>query len=93
MDRTVKQHAIYVEQRLAYKDTFRFVDVEAAIDWAVATRPDIFPLIPGSKFIRILKTDGDEFDGAGLKRPPPFRVLFRISNDDEIELLAIQEIP
>jgi|GEM_PF-3262423 len=65
----------------------RLFDVQAGIDWAVATNPEKLPtVLVDSHEYRLLKTDtiGDT---------PAFRVLLKILGPTEVELIAIDLIP
>jgi len=94
MPRTITHTHEYAAQAEALKDSPRFFDVQAAIDWGVATQPTIWPVVEGMQALRILRTDGSEFEGAGIAGDVvPFRVAFRIIDDNNVELLTISTIP
>lgn len=94
MPRTITQSHVYTAQAEGLKDTPRFFDVQAAVDWGIATQPTIWPVVDGTESLRVLRTDGAAFDGAGIDGDVvPFRIAFRILDDDHVELLAISTIP
>lgn len=91
MLRTIKQHPLYVEQRLLLVGIPRFFVVEDAVDWAIARAPEMWPIIPGAGEIRVLRTDGmDSGEWTVEGWPPIFRVAYRIVDDETVELLSIQ---
>ncbi len=83
--RTVRRSHEFGEQAsLIEPDVRRFDELMAAIEWALASDPYQFPLVPGTAF-RVVKAE--EFPG--MLR---LRIAFTISDDDEtVSLLAISK--
>lgn len=58
-----------------------FVDAElSSLIWGISTKPEAFEIVPGFSQIRLAKTIG----------PTSLWLLFRIQNDNEVELLWIE---
>jgi hypothetical protein len=67
----------------------RYVDEALeAITWAVSIAPEEYPIIPGTKDLRVAKSRWYEREGIIV---PPLKVWFRILDDDRVELLAISQ--
>lgn len=81
--RTIRRSHEFDEQAARVEsDARRFDEMMEAIEWALATDPYQFPLVPGTAF-RVVRTE--EFSGT-LR----LRIAFTVSDDDEtISLLAI----
>lgn len=64
-------------------------DALEGVRWTLATKADLYPIIPGCRSLRAIRTD--EFSRiTGVS--PALRVYFRIANDDLVELAWIEEI-
>lgn len=61
----------------------------AVLLWAISTKPEFFPVIPGTTQLRIAKTNFYEREGTFI---PPLRLWFKIVDEDTIELLYIETI-
>lgn len=59
------------------------------IFWTLSTNADIYPVLPGCRSIRAIRTDH-------FARPfgylPVLRIYFRIISDDLVELAYIEEV-
>lgn len=59
------------------------------VRWAVETNAEIFPILPGCRSLRMVRTN--EFTGAAGDSPP-LRVYFKIVNDHLVELRWVEEV-
>ena len=67
-------------------------DIDDALEgvrWSLATRADLYPVIPGCKSLRAIRTD--EFRRV-VNVSPVLRIYFRILSDDLVELAWIETV-
>lgn len=66
--------------------------MDAALDgvrWALATNADLYPIIPGRRSLRMIRTD-EFFRDTGFS--PVLRIYFRIMSGDLVELSWVEEV-
>gem|GEM_PF-3060164 len=81
--RTVKRTKQFSQEARELQPNARRLDEQlAGVEWAVATRPESFPLIPETQY-RFLKTR------AGLAEAPVIRVYFTIDDEEYCTLRHI----
>jgi hypothetical protein len=75
MERTLIHERTY-EHALAQlgTDIRRLDDALTGVEWALATNPEVYEIVRGTRFARLLKTEP-------LGGLPPLRVWFRIDED------------
>lgn len=67
-------------------------DVDAALEgvyWALTTNADIYPVLPGCRTLRVIRTDAFSRTG-GLS--PMLRIYFKIIDETLVELAWIEEV-
>lgn len=87
--RTLEESGLFTQQ-IAQIGNAR--DLDAAlhiVTWALCRNPEEFDVVPGT-LLRVAKTVRYI---RGTTEVPPLRILFRIVNDDTVELLAVSAIP
>lgn len=84
--RTVRRSDVFAEQAEALNPSAKRLDDQLrGVEWAVATRPEIFPQIPATE-VRHIKTR--PFPAA-----PPLRILFTIDDEDTCTLQYVERMP
>lgn len=84
--RTVRRSDVFEQQADELNPTVKRLDSQLrGVEWAVATRPELFPEIPGTD-VRHIKTR--PFPAA-----PPLRILFTIEDEDTCTLQYVEEMP
>jgi hypothetical protein len=63
-------------------------DALEAVRWTLATRAELYPILPGCRALRAIRTD--EFSRT-TGNTPALRVYFRILTDDLVELAWVEE--
>jgi hypothetical protein len=64
-------------------------DALTGVYWALTTKADIYPMLPGCRSLRAIRTD-DFTRTTG--RSPVLRIYFKIIDDTLVELAWIEEV-
>ena len=84
--RTLIESSLYSNQ-LSKLGGIKYLDeVLFGVTWALCKRPDIFPIIPKTKKLRLVKTE--RIKSRSIEK---FRIWFYITDKDDVELLAIEQ--
>lgn len=84
--RTLVESPHFTEQ-LGWLENQPYVDEALdAVTWALARKPEVYPIIPGTNGLRVAKTIAYERDGVTI---PPIKIWFSIEDDGHVYLRAL----
>lgn len=64
-------------------------DALEGVYWALTTKAEIYPILPGCRTLRVIRTDSFPRTGG---RSPALRIYFKIIDDTLVELAWIEEV-
>ena len=90
--RSLEETPLFTQQLEAMGDVQYTDEALNALTWALARRPEEFPIVPGTNGLRLAKTIGFEREGHYIA---PLKVWFTIKDENRVILLAItrEELP
>jgi hypothetical protein len=81
--RTLNPFTVYLNAVAPIAQQHDLTEVLAGVYWALKNNAEDFPVIPGYKTLRMVKTDP-------VRGIPPLRIIFRIVDDEEVSLNWIE---
>ena len=86
---TLREDELFTAQ-LEALDSIKYLDEALeAIMWALSNNPEIYPIVPGTKRLRVAKTKSYE---RGIVTIPPLKIWFSVETDEIVLLRSIEQV-
>ncbi len=86
---TLQEDEVYAAQLEALGNIKYLDEALEAVVWILSNNPEIYPVVPGTKRLRIAKTKSYEREAIMI---PPLKIWFSIETDQIVLLRAIEQV-